>query len=152
RTSWFYDKDGRLLSVTDRNGNRTLYEYSGENLAKIRFTSGQYLLFTWQGDKIIRMKDCIGRTVEYRYEDGYLTAVTMVNSGTEAYGYDTAGRINKITDANGVPYVHNEYDRKGRVTRQSLSNGQEYILFYEEEDRVNTYLVPKNGQKTRREI
>ncbi|WP_207650876.1 RHS repeat-associated core domain-containing protein [Anaerocolumna jejuensis] len=149
RTSWFYDQDGRLLSATDRNGNRTLYEYSGENLAKICFTSGQYLLFTWQGDKIIRMKDCIGRTVEYRYEDGYLTAVTMVNGGTETYGYDTAGRIKEITDANGNTYVHNEYDRKGRVTRQSLSNGQEYILFYEEEDRVNTYLVPKNGQETR---
>jgi len=149
KTNWFYDREGKLLTATDRNGNRTSYDYKGEKLAKISFASGQYLTFTWQGDKISSMQDCIGRSVEYCYEDDYLIAVTMVNGGKETYGYDTKGRVNEITDANGVTYIHNEYDRKGRVTRQSLSNGQEYILFYGEEDRMNTYLAPQNGQEIR---
>ena len=149
KSNWFYDREGKLLTATDRNGNRTSYDYKGENLAKISFASGQYLIFTWKGDKISSMQDCIGRSVEYCYEDGYLIAVSMVNGGKETYGYDTKGRVNEITDANGVTYIHNEYDRKGRVTRQSLSNGQEYVLFFGEEDRVNTYLAPQNGQEIR---
>ncbi|WP_243002717.1 DUF6531 domain-containing protein, partial [Lachnotalea glycerini] len=147
KTSWFYDREGRLLSITDRNGNQTRYEYNQDTLTKISFASGQSLMLSWEKDKLVSMKDCIGRTVEYRYQDDYLIAVTMVNEKTETYGYDTRGRVNEITDANGITYVHNEYDHKGRVTKQSLSNGQEYILLYEEDNRVNTYLAPNNGKE-----
>ncbi|MCH5345239.1 MAG: RHS repeat protein [Acetatifactor sp.] len=145
----FYDMDGRQMYVLDRNGNRTTYQYNANTLQKIIFASGQYLDFIWQENKIVSIQDCIGRKVMYRYQDGYLAEVEMVNGGVEKYAYNTQGCVTEITDANGVTYVHNEYDAKKRVTRQLLSNGQEYILLYNDDDRINTYLVPANEKEIR---
>ncbi len=144
-----YDHDGKLLLVTDRNGNGTAYHYSKDTLEEILFASGQYLKLFWQGDKLISMEDCIGRTVRYHYENGLLTEVEMVNGGVEKYAYDSVGRISDITNANGITYVHNEYDFKNRVTRQRLSNGQEYALLYADEDRVNTNITLSNQKAVR---
>lgn len=144
-----FDSAGKQILAMDKNGNKTVYEYSGETLRCIRFASGQYLEFLWQGNKIIQIKDCIGRTATYHYDGDFLIETGMVTGGTETYAYDGKGHITDITDANGVTYVHNEYDRKGRVTRQKLCDGQEYILLYADDDRTNTYLVPANGKKIR---
>ena len=73
----------------------------------------------------------------------------MVTGGIERYCYDSDGRVTDIIDANGVTYVHNEYDRKGRVTRQTLYDGQEYVMLYNDDDRTNTYLTPGSGREVR---
>lgn len=43
----FYDRYGKLLQETDRNGNRRQYIYAGNTLCRVSFASGQYLDFTW---------------------------------------------------------------------------------------------------------
>ncbi len=144
-----YGADGRQLCVTDRNGNRTQYRYEGETLVKIVFASGQYLDFSWKGNRIVSATDCIGRRVTYRYDGDFLTEVCMPNGGVESYAYDSLGRITGVTDANGVTYVHNEYDGEGRVTRQTLCNGQEYLMNYADDERTNTWLVPAGRRETR---
>ena len=95
------------------------------------------------------IQDCIGRKVCYHYKDGLLTETVMVTGGTERYAYDVGGRVTDITDASGITYVHNEYDRRGRVTRQTLYDGQEYIMLYNDDDRTNTYLIPGSGREIR---
>ena len=147
--SYYYDEKGRLVSLSDQNGNQTLYEYRSDTLERICFASGQYLLFTWQGKKLKSMEDCIGRKVSYHYEGELLTQVELVNGGVETYAYDQPGRVVEITDANGVTYVHNEYDQKHRVIRQRLSTGQEYVLFYEDDNRTNTYLEVEKQRSLR---
>ena len=144
-----YDEKGKLLLVTDQNGNQTQYSYQGDTLARITFASGQYLALTWQGRKLTSMEDCIGRRVSYCYEGDFLTQVEMGNGGVETYTYDQYGRVVEITNANGVTYVHNEYDHKHRVIRQRLCTGQEYVLFYEDADRTNTYLEVENQNTLR---
>lgn len=147
--SRYYDAEGRQLFIADRNGNQTTYQYSGFTLQRISFASGQYLDFLWQGNKVVSIQDCIGRKVKYHYQNDFLTEVEMINGGVEKYSYDTGGHITEVTDANGVTYVHNEYDNKGRVTRQFLDGGQEYILLYGDDDRTNTYLAPANQKEIR---
>ena len=147
--SRFYDMYGKLLQETDRNGNSRRYEYVGETLCRVSFASGQYLDFTWDGGHVQSIRDCIGRTVSYRYENGLLTETMMVTGGLEQYAYDTDGRVTDITDADGVTYVHNEYDRKGRVARQTLYDGQEYVMLYDDDSRTNTYLTPGSGREIR---
>ena len=73
----------------------------------------------------------------------------MVTRGIERYHYDSDGRVTDIIDANGISYVHNEYDGKGRVTRQTLYDGQEYVMLYNDNERTNTYLTPGSGREVR---
>ncbi|MFJ8186729.1 RHS repeat domain-containing protein [Streptomyces sp. NPDC096105] len=40
-----------------------------------------------------------GRVIDYAYTADQLTGVTAPDGRTETYGYDTAGRMNKVTDA-----------------------------------------------------
>ena len=147
--SRLYDARGKLLRETDRSGNSRQYHYMGNTLRRISFASGQYLDFVWEGTHVQSIRDCIGRTVSYSYEDNLLVAVRMVTGGVEKYAYDPNGRVTDITDAGGTTYVHNEYDQKGRVTRQLLYDGQEYIMLYDDDDRINTYLTPKSGREVR---
>lgn len=145
----FYDASGKQLQSADKNGNKTVYHYIGNTLQRIHFASGQYLEFQWEQNKVISITDCLKRKVTYQYDGDFLTEAGIVTGGVERYAYDSQGHITDITDANGVTFVHNEYDAKGRVTRQTLSTGQEYILLYAEDDRTNTYLVPANGKEIR---
>ena len=147
--SRLYDARGKLLRETDRSGNSRQYHYMGNTLRRISFASGQYLDFVWEGTHVQSIRDCIGRTVSYSYENNLLVAVRMVTGGVEKYAYDPNGRVTDITDAGGTTYVHNEYDQKGRVTRQLLYDGQEYIMLYDDDDRINTYLTPKSGREVR---
>ncbi len=141
-----YNTQGLLMQETDRSGNRRVYYYTGNTLSRISFASGQYLDFVWKGNHIVSIQDCLGRKVSYHYEGEVLTEVEMVTGGVEKYAYDGEGRVTDITDANGITYVHNEYDKEGRVTRQMLYDGQEYVMLYNDDDRANAYLMPKSNR------
>ena len=149
KISRFYDAAGKLLYEADHSGNCRQYHYTGKTLCRIAFASGQYLDFTWEENHVKSIQDCIGRRVSYRYENGLLTEAVMVTGGIERYRYDSDGRVTDIIDANGTAYVHNEYDRKGRVTRQTLYDGQEYVMLYNDDERTNTYLTPAGGREVR---
>ncbi len=142
-----YDREGKLKAIIDRSGNETIYEYKKEQLSRVCFASGQQISFSYEGEKIRSIMDILGRNIRYKYEGEFLVEVVQANGGIEQYQYNSDGYVMEITDANGVTYVHNEYDRKGRVTRQQLSTGQEYIFLYDEANRINTYLVPKSGKE-----
>ncbi len=149
KISRFYDAAGKLLYEADHSGNCRQYHYTGKTLCRIAFASGQYLDFTWEENHVKSIQDCIGRRVSYRYENGLLTEAVMVTGGIERYRYDSDGRVTDIIDANGTAYVHNEYDRKGRVTRQTLYDGQEYVMLYNDDERTNTCLTPAGGREVR---
>ncbi len=144
---YFYEKEGALKKIEDTNGNQTIYEYQSQMLSSIKFTSGQVLSFSYEKDKISTITDILERKITYQYEGDYLVAVKFPNGGIEEYKYNTDGYVIEINDANGVTYVHNEYDRKGRVTHQTLSTGQEYFFLYDESRRVNTFLAPKSEKE-----
>ena len=140
--------EGRLTAITDRNGNCTWLRYVNNTLTCMEFTSGQVLNFTYAAGKLASIQDVIGRTVRYRYDRDLLTEVEYPNGGVIHYSYTAEGYIADITDQNGHHYLHDEYDNEGRVTRQQLSSGQEYILLYDDSNRCNTFLDPLTGYRT----
>jgi len=148
RRQYHYSPEGRLLRITDRNGNTAWLRYAGGTLLEMRFASGSFLQFSYEGGKVSQITDSIGRTVCYRYEGELLAEVEYPNHGTVRYTYTPEGYLRQVTDQNGHAYVHNYYDADGRVTRQTLSNGQEYIVLYDDDNRVNTFLAPQSGQRT----
>ena len=144
---YIYDTIGKLISIMDRNHNRTWLRYVNSTLMEIAFASGQVLTFSYKDDKIASIKDVIGRTVSYRYDGDLLTEVEYPNHGVVQYAYTPEGYLQEIVDQNGHKYVHNDYDMQGRVTRQELYSGQEYIVLYDDSSRVNTFLTPQSGQR-----
>lgn len=146
--TYSYDTQGRLTAITDRNGNCTWLRYVNNTLTRMEFTSGQVLNFTYAAGKLASIQDVIGRTVSYRYDQDFLIEVEYPNGGVIHYNYTAEGYIADITDQNGHHYLHDEYDNEGRVTRQLLSSGQEYILLYDDSNRCNTFLDPLTGYRT----
>lgn len=147
RKRYFYSRAGRLVRIVDRNENTTWLRYVEKTLVEMTFPGGQCLKFSYENDKVSCITDVIGRKVQYRYEGELLTEVEYPNMGVVRYSYTPEGYIRTITDQNGHTYVQNEYDLQGRVTRQLLANGQEYIMLYDESRRVNTFLTPSAGKK-----
>ena len=143
--SYLYDTQGKLVSRTDEHGNTTQMTYEDGKLVKIEVTSGQWASFWYENGRVRQIEDNTGRTVRYEYQGNYISAVTLPTGGTMYYEYTSEGYITKITDLNGKCYARNFYDRKGRVIRQELTGGEEYVAFYDEANRQNTFLTTSDG-------
>ena len=146
--TYCYDLTGRLTAVLDSHGNRTEISYCGTTIQRLTLASGQYLDFSYEAGKVSKITDCAGRSVQYEYDGDYLIAVTYPNGGTMRYQYDTRGLITSVTDQNGVNYLVNCYDEKGRVIRQDLANGEEHVFLYNDSRRQTTYHNLQSGRST----
>lgn len=136
--SYFYGKDGFICYAMDEFGNRTRYTYDRTLLKRVTLESGQYLEFYYEGKKLARLVDGQGRKYEYRYAGELLESVIYPNGGILRYEYTPEGYITKIHNENGKVYLHNHFDRKGRVVRQETADGEEYIFFYNDAQKETT--------------
>ena len=141
-----YDKAGNLSSIIDIHGNRTRFIYSNGQLKKIELTSGLWAEFTYLGARLSSIEDSLGRKVIYEYEGDYLKSVRLPNGGTACFEYTPEGYLTKMTDFNGKWISKNYYDRKGRVIRQELAGGEEFVAFYDDKNKQNTFLTTSTGE------
>ncbi|BCZ45186.1 hypothetical protein psyc5s11_12530 [Clostridium gelidum] len=134
-----YDNLGKLLNITNKFGNKLAIEYLGENIETLTTFSNYKLFFTYKDGKVIEIKDELGRTVQYKYDEDYLTDVIHVDQGITRYTYDEKGYISSVTDQNGQTYTKNFFDKKGRVIRQEYPDGDFATASYDEGERENTF-------------
>ncbi len=144
-----YEKNGLLLYVIDKNGNKRKYIYKENILEKICFPSGQYFKFEIVENKIIKIIDNMNRQIKYTYDGDYLISVEIPNLGIEKYSYNEQGVIESVTNCDGITFVNNMYDEKDRIIYQKLSTGQEYKVIYDDINKINTYIVPKMNRETK---
>lgn len=114
RFTYAYDEAGRLIAATDARG-RTRLEYDADNdwLTKITYPEGRYLEFLYdEADRRIR--------------------VTGPDCFTVGYEHDEAGRLSKLTDADGNTIVTYTYDDAGRLIRGDKGNGTYTTYEYDE--------------------
>ena len=114
---------------------------------KFYYGTNQFLKFIYKNNKVYKIVDVLGRTMEYSYNGSLLEKVTYPNNGTVEYKYNKDEYITSITDQNEHKYVENSYDFEGRVTSQKLVNGQEYKIHYNDADRINTFVSTSNNNK-----
>ena len=138
REIYCYGPDGRIRYQKDKNGNRIQYKYENKVLTKMLFTSGQELSFQYQNNKLACIQDKSGRKCCFTYHGELLENMTLSNQGKVSYQYTTEGYLTHITNENGKCYVVNQYDRKGRVTRQQTADGEEYIFMYNPAEKRNS--------------
>lgn len=92
RLTQAYNTQGRLLSITDRNGEQVALTYTGGNLASIVDTAGRAITVAHNGAGLVSQVTLPdGRSVGYGYTGGLLTRVTDVRGGTTTYAYDADG-------------------------------------------------------------
>jgi RHS repeat-associated protein len=116
QVTYGFDLSGRLLSITDRNGNATTLTYdSGGNLTQITDPAGRYIQVSYASHvanaTITGLTDSAGRSVSYGYDGstGDLTSVTDVLTGVTRYGY-SGHWLSQLTDPLTNVVLRNTYD------------------------------------------
>ena len=128
-----FDTDGRLLKMTDRNGQSVRLAYGTDGqLATVTDTAGREIAFSHDGaGKLTKVTLPDGRYVGYGYDAGRLASVTDVRGGETNYAYDAAGRLRLITDQLGHTVVRNVYGSDGRVTDQYDARDKHTTFFWD---------------------
>ncbi len=138
--SYRYSQNGLLQSITDKNGQALTFSYHGESLETITTALNYQINVTLREGRLIQLTDTLGRTMQYRYENGRLSDVVHMDYGVTHYEYDGNGYLTKAIDQAKVMYLENRYDDSGRMIHQTLANGDFYKAEYIDEDRkVITY-------------
>jgi len=137
-TDYIYSKKGQLIRINYPNHQRMKFTYSEGGLSRMITPLGNVLEVVSKNGKILQITDEIGRKTQYRYEQDLLTDVVHMDEGITHYEYDEQGYICSVTDQNGIRYLENCYDERGRIIRQSFINGVIQEFTYDDRNRRNT--------------
>jgi RHS repeat-associated protein len=112
-----YDTDGKLRTVSTRNGYQQTLEYNAAGrLSRIYDSYNRELTFQYRADGLLEVvTDPAGSDISYAYNNGYLESVTYSDGKTRRYTY-TGAFLSDIEDENGAAFAHYEYDAEGRAT------------------------------------
>ena len=132
--------------MTDTNGNTTRIVRQDNNgtsgkVARIISPNGRTIDFAYNAAGFVSaLTDNLGRSIAYNYDGGgRLIEVVDPLGGTRDYTWDTTNnRITAIHDPNGNAIVQSEYDSVGRVTRQTLADGNIFAYAYSGQNGVTT--------------
>lgn len=135
-----FGENAPLQSIRDRHGNtvtirRIAKNSHGNQIGAIKNVSsndGYWMDFEYDASgHVTKVTDNTSRSVSYTYEgDGDLSTVTDVNGGVTTYTWDANHRLDTITDAKNQRFLDNDYDAKGRVSKQTLADGGTYTFAY----------------------
>ncbi len=103
-----FDPQGRLLTVTDRDGNVAAYTWASGQLLSATDGSHHTTEYGYSGGRLVTMTDVAGRVTTLYYTGGQLTSIALPDPATGAedsdspltqFGYDaTTGLLTLMTD------------------------------------------------------
>ena len=143
---YHYDGQGLLTAAEDRNGQCVRLYYEGERLTRITTPLGYFLDVEIRDGRLVQIRDHVGRTMQYRYENGFLSDVIHMDEGVTHYEYDSNGYLERTVDQAKVTYLENRYDDAGRVVLQTLANGDTYRADYHPEKNRVTIVSSVNDK------
>jgi RHS repeat-associated protein len=110
-----FDSNGKLLEISDPNGNTLALTYTGGLLTQVLDNFGKSLSIQYNTDnRISSITDPKNQTILYEYTNGDLTKVTYPDQNFISYTYSNHHMTDKY-DANNNLVGHWEYDTNGRV-------------------------------------
>jgi RHS repeat-associated protein len=121
-----FDAKGNLLTVRDRNGNTTTYEYN---------TGGQ----------LIRIVDPVGLITAFTYVNGKVATITDPANRVTQLAYDAAGNLTRITNPDGTTRQW-DYDGRHHMTGETDQLGNREESFYDFAGRAASAVL-KDGSK-----
>ncbi len=99
----FNGTNGRLESVTDRNGNATTFSYGASGLEAITDPAGRKITLKYSGGLVESATDPMGNVVRYTYEGGNLATVTQPGESSVRwqFAYNAEHELETLTDGRG---------------------------------------------------
>jgi RHS repeat-associated protein len=110
-----FGSDGKLLGISDPNGNTLTLTYTSGLLTEISNNFGKSLSIQYTNNRISSITDPKSQSVSYAYTSGDLTSVTYPDNNSISYAYSDHFMTDKYdTDSNLIG--HWGYDSYSRVT------------------------------------
>ena len=155
--SWEFSGSGRLLATSDGAGTRIDFGYDDAGrLVRMTHEFGRWIDVVWDAGRVVGLLASDGRKVVYCYDsDGRLICAS--GPGRErSYGWNEAGLIETVRDADGVVEARNCYDDTGRVIEQTSVLGRVSRYVYlpggvtvvsdGDGTRANTWITDRRGR------
>jgi RHS repeat-associated protein len=150
QTAYHFDTTGRLITVTDRNGDqqRLAYDPSGQ-LQTVTDSDGHQLTVTVVNGLISQLVDNIGRSVTYSYDaaSNLISATVALGaaSTTTGHGYDPSHRLTSVTTPEQKLWTTVYDPSSGRVARELDPDQNSFVFSY---TTATTTLTDRSGSAT----
>ncbi len=152
---YVFGENAPLQAIRDRYGNTiTITHQTGQMGPVTRVTSphGRWIEFTYTLGLITQVKDNIGRTWTYTYDNANnLWKVSDPLNGVTEYTYDADHRMKTVKNRNGIVYVTNDYTTSadaptpvGWVKKQTFADGGTFEFTYNVTNDRSTQTDVKN--------
>lgn len=147
-TTFNYDGNNRLESLVYPDHSVTITRDKNGNLKTISCPQGGNSQFAYNELNLLETNtDPFGKIVSYQYNDaGYLWKITYpgtyAGGNTVTYTYDTAGRLENVTDWLGNTTAYT-YDAAGNLITIARPNGTNVAYTYDSASRLTGVLDKK---------
>lgn len=129
-TKYNFDSLGRIVSVTDRNGNTMSFTYADGDLTAIKDSSDRVTTLAYDPvGRITGITDPNGNTYTLGYINNMFAYIIYPNGGRWDYTYDPAGFMLTKTDPNDHTTTYT-YDTNHRVTTATDPEGKARAIAY----------------------
>jgi RHS repeat-associated protein len=156
-TRYSFGRDGKILSIADRNSNTLTFAYTNGNLTTVNDPVGRSVAFAYNSDnRISTIADPAGNSHSFTYSGNDLTGVSTqppdLPSTSWSYIYHANSLMMAKTDANGSTTTYG-YDGENRVISSINAEGNTKTVSYtaganaqvtETDGGVWTYTYDKN--------
>ena len=148
---YVFNESNRIAEMNTKAGDKLIFTYDPQrgNLIKVTNTSGESMSFSYANDLITKLTLPNGHEINYTYDSkgrlisksesvsDYEISTDSFSAGiaqTQSYGYNTGGRINKITTPSGTAStatVNISYTDDGKLSSvllpENMSLSFEYL-------------------------
>ena len=146
-TYYSYNENDDVVGETKPNGAKTTYERDAlGRVTKETDEDGDTITYVYHAtlDKVIRMKDKLGRITTYEYDNiGNLLKETRPGNVVLQYTYDTQNRVLTALDEHGTITSY-EYDNSGNITKETQTKGSISKVWNRTYDGNNNLLTEKD--------
>jgi YD repeat-containing protein len=125
----FFDNDGKLTKITDKNGYAILFEYKGHQVYAIKDTQAKQILLEWHADGKIK------------------SASSAIGDKKTSYVYDAKGNLIQSLDVGGNNYKY-DYDSNHNLTSITYADNSKMQMKYDK-NAFATEVIERNGESTK---